>query len=209
MKSVSAVSRRLMSLPFVLLLLSLVTACAGQDQSLRRATVLEVSRPADAFTEYERVILRTPSTPAAFQARLRAAHVLADINPGRARACARLVAEGATDAQARQSAATFLKQSPSVAGQFAVSDQELCDTSNPSDIEQVKLAQERIRARNQAGSERSAAAAKAASESGAAKSSRESSASSSSGSSGSGNCHWVNGYTRKNGTRVRGHMRCR
>lgn len=25
----------------------------------------------------------------------------------------------------------------------------------------------------------------------------------------SSNCHWVNGYTRKNGTRVRGHQRCR
>lgn len=25
----------------------------------------------------------------------------------------------------------------------------------------------------------------------------------------SGNCYWVSGYTRKNGTNVRGHMRCR
>jgi len=175
------------------LLFSLVTACVAQDPTLRRATMLESYRPADALSDYERIIISTPSEPAAFEARLRAANVLANIHPERARACARLVERDAIDQQTRQSAEMFLSRTSSLNDQHEALDQKLCDTSNPSDTEQVKLVQEQIRARNQA------ATAKPAQTSGDSPVSR---------SSGSGNCHWVNGYTRKNGTHVRGHTRC-
>jgi len=199
----------------LIVIASLLTACVAQvDPYLRRGAVLEeAQQPADALEVYEGLISRTPYAPAAFEARARAAYVLADAHPERARACARVVEKSDSEARVRGAAIAFLARTPPVAGQPDGPDQTLCDTSRPADTEQVRLTHEKTRASK--ATSFSSAAPKPTSAPSMPKPATSTSTSTSSpsvsgsGTRSSGNCHWVSGYTKRNGTRVRGHMRCR
>ncbi|MFY2559348.1 hypothetical protein ACN469_17075 [Corallococcus terminator] len=197
MKRAGVVSKGLLAM---LSLLFLMTACARQDPYVRNVTMVDAAQPGEALAAYERIIARGPANRAAFESRGRLAYVLADINRERARACARYVAVSdlpglSVDAKA------FLTRHPASGEEVTVSDQKLCDTSNRADREKAKVVEEQALARTQA--------AARTGRSGGASATQGSGSSSSTKGDGSGNCHWVNGYTRKNGTSVRGHMRCR
>lgn len=195
MKRAGVVSKGLFA-TFSLLLL--MTSCARQDPYVRNVTMVEATQPGEALAAYERIIARGPAKRAAFESRGRLAYVLVDINRERARACARYVAMSdlpglSVDARA------FLARHPALGEELTVSDQKLCDTSKRADSEKAKVAEEQVRVRTQAASASSGSKASVTEGGGSPASTK----------GGGSNCHWVNGYTRKNGTSVRGHMRCR
>lgn len=206
---------RLPGLLYAVCFVLLVTGgCVRKDPYVHRASTLEASQPDKAIAEYERVIARSPMKPAAYESRVRLAHLLADLNRARARACARYVAAAelpgvSTDAK------VFLARYAASDEERLDDDQRLCDTSSRVDQERASAATSRLREQAQPSAE-STRSSVAAGERGLAPGTSGSSAakgprgpSSSTKSEGGGNCHWVNGYTRKNGTYVRGHMRCR
>jgi hypothetical protein len=157
------------------------------DPKISQIEAREPSRPARALEYYESVVASDTNSPAASRARLGMARVLQTIAPQRALTCARQAASGLDPNARRMGAALSQQLAEQVVGPAASCDSPGAEaTQTVESLEQTLIAKEAATRRQ---------AAPKPDVSGEGRS--------------SGNCHWVSGYTRKNGTQVRGHMRCR